>query len=95
MAERRSCRRCGCTEDRACPGGGCSWVGPRACSQCFVFYWTRSRGISVWNAAASDVLHAFLPHGIPKGFWKGITSNTRGSWHEQLEQLWAHKEGLA
>lgn len=29
----RSCWKCGCTEDRACPGG-CSWVGPRICSAC-------------------------------------------------------------
>lgn len=27
------CVRCGCTDDRACPGG-CSWVVPNVCSQC-------------------------------------------------------------
>jgi hypothetical protein len=27
------CRKCGCTEDRACPGG-CSWVAPNLCSKC-------------------------------------------------------------
>lgn len=29
----RSCRVCGCTDARACPGG-CWWVGPRLCSSC-------------------------------------------------------------
>ena len=27
------CRRCGCTDDRACPGG-CAWVAPNLCSRC-------------------------------------------------------------
>lgn len=27
------CRHCGCTDDRACPGG-CWWVAPEACSSC-------------------------------------------------------------
>lgn len=27
------CRFCGCTEDRACPGG-CGWVLPDVCSRC-------------------------------------------------------------
>lgn len=27
------CRVCGCTDDRACPGG-CSWAEPGLCSQC-------------------------------------------------------------
>lgn len=34
------CRVCGCTEDKACPGG-CSWVEPDLCSECIgrkVFY---------------------------------------------------------
>lgn len=29
-----SCSGCGCTDDRACPGG-CSWVAPTRCSACF------------------------------------------------------------
>lgn len=29
----RKCRVCGCTEDRACPGG-CSWVEKDLCSAC-------------------------------------------------------------
>jgi len=29
----RKCRVCGCTEDRACPGG-CYWVEPDLCSRC-------------------------------------------------------------
>ena len=29
----RSCRSCGCTDDRACEGG-CWWVGPDLCSAC-------------------------------------------------------------
>lgn len=29
----RSCRKCGCTEARACPGG-CSWQEPDLCSAC-------------------------------------------------------------
>jgi hypothetical protein len=28
------CMACGCTDDRACPGG-CSWVAPDKCSACF------------------------------------------------------------
>lgn len=31
--EVRSCRYCGCTDDRACPGG-CSWTGQDVCSAC-------------------------------------------------------------
>jgi hypothetical protein len=27
------CRKCGCTEDRACPGG-CWWAAPGLCSSC-------------------------------------------------------------
>jgi hypothetical protein len=27
------CRECGCTDERACPGG-CSWVEPDLCSAC-------------------------------------------------------------
>jgi len=27
------CKRCGCTDDKACPGG-CCWVQPGICSQC-------------------------------------------------------------
>lgn len=27
------CRRCGCTQERACRGG-CCWIGPRLCSAC-------------------------------------------------------------
>jgi len=30
---RRVCRGCGCTQDRACPGG-CSWVEIDLCSAC-------------------------------------------------------------
>ena len=29
----RSCRVCGCTDERPCPGG-CSWVEPDLCSRC-------------------------------------------------------------
>ena len=31
--EKQQCRVCGCTEDRACPGG-CSWVEKDLCSAC-------------------------------------------------------------
>lgn len=29
----RSCRVCGCTDNRAC-FGGCHWIGPDLCSAC-------------------------------------------------------------
>jgi hypothetical protein len=29
----RACRRCGCTDDDACPGG-CAWVSADECSAC-------------------------------------------------------------
>lgn len=29
----RTCRKCGCTDDRACHNG-CSWVAPDLCSEC-------------------------------------------------------------
>ena len=32
---RRRCRVCGCTNNRACPGG-CSWVAIDLCSRCAV-----------------------------------------------------------
>jgi hypothetical protein len=31
----RACRVCGCTDDRACPGG-CWWVEPDLCSACAI-----------------------------------------------------------
>ncbi|MBI1353252.1 MAG: hypothetical protein GC160_02820 [Acidobacteria bacterium] len=31
--DERSCRKCGCTDDCACPGG-CWWVGEDLCSAC-------------------------------------------------------------
>jgi hypothetical protein len=31
----RACRKCGCTDYRACPGG-CSWVEDDLCSACYV-----------------------------------------------------------
>lgn len=31
MTSDRACRYCGCTDDRACPGG-CAWVAPDVCS---------------------------------------------------------------
>lgn len=31
--EKRKCRICGCTDDKACPGG-CYWVGRDLCSKC-------------------------------------------------------------
>lgn len=27
------CKKCGCTDERACPGG-CHWVAPNLCSRC-------------------------------------------------------------
>lgn len=33
MSAVRSCRLCGCTDNRACPGG-CSWASERLCSAC-------------------------------------------------------------
>jgi len=32
-AEEQKCRVCGCTQERACPGG-CYWVEPTLCSTC-------------------------------------------------------------
>lgn len=32
-SEKRTCRVCGCTDMRACPGG-CSWVEVDLCSAC-------------------------------------------------------------
>lgn len=32
-AARRHCRKCGCTDDRACEGG-CYWVENDLCSRC-------------------------------------------------------------
>lgn len=33
MGRVRSCRVCGCTDERACRGG-CYWIGPDLCSRC-------------------------------------------------------------
>lgn len=33
MTDERTCRGCGCTDLRACPGG-CYWVRPDFCSAC-------------------------------------------------------------
>ena len=32
-ADEQKCRACGCTQERACPGG-CYWVEPDLCSTC-------------------------------------------------------------
>lgn len=32
-AHERKCRKCGCTDDLACPGG-CYWVEADLCSRC-------------------------------------------------------------
>jgi hypothetical protein len=37
----RACRKCGCTDDRACEQG-CAWVGPDKCSACFPIKGRRS-----------------------------------------------------
>jgi hypothetical protein len=33
FTEHGVCRECGCTDERACPGG-CIWVEPNLCSRC-------------------------------------------------------------
>lgn len=33
IGQMRTCRRCGCVDDRAC-AGGCSWVEDTLCSKC-------------------------------------------------------------
>jgi len=33
MKDKRKCRVCGCTDNRACPGG-CYWVEEDLCSAC-------------------------------------------------------------
>lgn len=33
FTERGTCRVCGCTDERACPGG-CVWAEPNLCSRC-------------------------------------------------------------
>lgn len=30
----RKCRKCGCTEERACTPGGCCWMAWDLCSRC-------------------------------------------------------------
>ena len=36
IAGKRRCRKCGCTDERACvtPAGPCHWVEPDLCSAC-------------------------------------------------------------
>jgi hypothetical protein len=36
----RSCSACGCTDERACPGG-CRWVGVDLCSRCALYPYPR------------------------------------------------------
>jgi hypothetical protein len=33
VLQKRACRVCGCTDDRACPGG-CTWIATDLCSRC-------------------------------------------------------------
>lgn len=39
MKKRRTCRVCGCTDDKACGPAGCTWVikTPSLCSACLWF----------------------------------------------------------
>lgn len=47
----RRCRRCGCTQRRACPGG-CSWVGATSiCTRCLT-----PAEHSLWQALRGEVM---------------------------------------
>lgn len=55
MANPGRCRACGCTDARACPGGGCWWAdaGHTLCSRCLrrmarlVLAWQRQRRVAI------------------------------------------------
>lgn len=50
-----SCRKCGCTDDRACPGG-CFWVEPDLCASCAVpGYWMHET-----SGMLAPAVHAYL-----------------------------------
>jgi hypothetical protein len=62
LGEPRTCRVCGCTDERACPGG-CSWVEEDLCSAC--------AGEPCLPAglqpALDETAHFDLPHERPNG----------------------------
>ena len=57
-----ACEGCGCTDDRACPGG-CSWVSidPPVCSQCMTEDGNEPAG-SFFNAQACEASRTGAGH---------------------------------
>lgn len=65
----RACRVCGCTDDRACPGG-CYWVEPDLCSQCA----GKAPGPPDGERRARREVEAILGPGAAPGHWMFETS---------------------
>lgn len=69
------CRGCGCTDDRACPGG-CSWVttNPPICSACV------DEGLSggIGDAAVLDEPGDYCPASETRAFHKPIWTSASG-----------------
>lgn len=63
-----ACRRCGCTDDRACPGG-CYWVEPNLCSAC-VDHAEYSRGFDL--VIAGEPLEQSASSWAKRGFLAGL-----------------------
>lgn len=62
------CRTCGCTDDRACPGG-CAWYNDELCSRCWLEQ-TRvlRRAVLIYSIAANswaDAVEATIDGGDP------------------------------
>ena len=89
----RSCRGCGCTDERACPGG-CSWVTPNLCSAC---------SFQISSKAAQDLLDQPMVHPV----WARVDAIQLTVYLELtitellsespalIEQVWAMARGLA
>jgi hypothetical protein len=66
VRERRRCRFCGCTDDRACRGG-CWWVEPDLCSTCAA---AAAEGLAAGFRAVAVFVSAELRHaGVMAGYW--------------------------
>ncbi len=91
---KRSCKVCGCTEERACPGG-CCWIGPRLCSACSPashpsgFWWQDGDALDT-KGHLLQIMHELFPDS-----WAWYRLHDGWEWCAIVEQQWAEREDLA